>query len=193
MDTGSQSNHGHAAAPVVALTGFMAVGKSTIGHALATRLRWRFVDLDSEIERHVGLRVQEIFAGHGEEHFRRLETAALQSILADASEPTVIALGGGTFVQAMNAEMLRERGALVVFLELDMELLLQRCRAAAEQNGQNPRPLAADEAGFCALYEKRLPFYRRADLAVNAHGKNAEQVAREITRSLSLSAAPSKT
>ena len=38
-------------APVVALTGFMASGKSVVGRAVAERLGWRFADLDGEIER----------------------------------------------------------------------------------------------------------------------------------------------
>ena len=34
---------------IVALTGFMASGKTTFGRAAAERLGWRFVDLDDEI------------------------------------------------------------------------------------------------------------------------------------------------
>lgn len=175
--------------PIIALTGFMAVGKSTIGRELACLLHWHCVDLDCEIERASGMRVQEIFAKQGEEHFRRLEAEALRSVLAAADAPTVIALGGGTFVQQQNAVLLRERGARVVFLELDLQRLLQRCREAVDPSRQNPRPLARDEAAFCALYEQRLPFYRQAELTVNAHGKNAHQVAREIVAALGLSRA----
>lgn len=165
----------------------MAVGKSTIGRELACLLHWHSVDLDCEIERVAGMRVQEIFAKRGEEHFRQLEHAALRSVLAASDTPTVIALGGGTFVQPSNAALLRERGVRVVFIELDIDNLLQRCREAVDPSRQNPRPLARDEAAFCALYEQRLPFYRQAELTVSAHGKNAQQVAREITAALGLS------
>src|SRR5262249_46737841 len=153
----------------------MAVGKSTIGRELACHLHWHNVDLDCEIERACAMRVQEIFAQRGEEHFRRLESEALRSALAAADTPTVIALGGGTFVQRQNAALLRERGARVVFLELDLQKLLQRCREAVDPLRQNPRPLARDEAAFCSLYERRLPFYRQAELTVKTHGKNAQQ------------------
>jgi shikimate kinase len=183
MDANLQSN----LAPVVALTGFMAVGKSTIGCELACLLRWRSVDLDCEIHRSAGMRVQEIFAQHGEEQFRRLESDTLRSVLGAAGTPTVIALGGGTFVQQQNAVLLRERGARIVFLELDVQKLFQRCRDAADESQQNPRPLARDEAAFATLYEQRLPFYRQAELTVSTHGKNAQQVAREIAATLGLS------
>ena len=74
MSADSQSAVGPLLPPIVALTGFMAVGKSTIGRELACLLHWRIIDLDCEIERGAGLRVQEIFAQHGEPHFRRLES-----------------------------------------------------------------------------------------------------------------------
>ena len=171
---------------IVALTGFMAAGKSTIGRLLAALLQWPFVDLDCEIEQVCGRRVPEIFAEHGEAHFRKLEAGCLRSLLAQTTAPTVMALGGGTFVQKRNAEVLRKHGAHVVFLELQVEKLLQRCRTASERSGTNARPLAADEKAFCELYAQRLPSYRRAQLTVHTYNKTAEQVAREIATVLEL-------
>jgi shikimate kinase len=174
------------APPVVALTGFMAVGKSTIGRALASLLHWRFVDLDCEIEARSHLAIREIFVQRGETEFRRLESEALHSVLTTAKTPIVIALGGGTFVQPLNSSVLRDCGAYVVFLELEIETLLQRCRTLSDRSEQNPRPLAADEAAFCALYAERLPLYRQADITVVARGKNEDQVAGEIASALGL-------
>jgi shikimate kinase len=185
----SNSQLDRRSSPIIALTGFMAAGKSTIGRELACLLHWRCIDLDSEIERHSGLQVHEIFAKHGEAYFRQLESETLRSILNAAVNPTVLALGGGTFVQEINIDLLRERGAHVVFIELDMQKLLQRCREAVDRS-HNPRPLASqNEAELCRLYEQRLPFYRQAELTVGAHGKHAQQVAREIIAALGLSAA----
>ncbi len=173
-------------APVVALTGFMAVGKSTIGRVLASLLHWRFVDLDCEIERRTGQAIHGIFTQQGELGFRRLERETLHAVLTTARTPGVIALGGGAYVQPENFALLAESGARVVFLELEVETLLQRCRAISERPEQNPRPLAADEAAFCALYAQRLPSYRKAELTVNAHDKTADQVALEIASLLGL-------
>jgi shikimate kinase len=107
-------------------------------------------------------------------------------VVQKGSTPTVIALGGGTFIQPQNAELLRRRGARMVFLELAIDELLQRCRAVSDRHGENPRPLAADPEAFCALYSQRLPHYRKAELVVSADGKTAEQVAREIAAGLGL-------
>jgi shikimate kinase len=188
MAAHSQPDPMSTVATLVALTGFMAVGKSTIGRELACLLHWRAVDLDTEIERRSGLRVHEIFAQHGEEHFRRLESETLRSALATAATPTVLALGGGTFVHPANVELLRQRRARVIFVELDLPKLLQRCRETSSH--QNPRPLASrDEVELCRLYEQRLPFYRAAELTVSARDKSAQQVAREIAAALGLSVA----
>ncbi len=165
---------------IIALTGFMAAGKSTVGRALACLLKWQFFDLDGEIERSAQQSVREIFAQQGEAAFREMESESLRRAVQDAEASKIIALGGGTFVQPHNADFLREAGVRVVFLELPLEQLLQRCRAMGERCGENPRPLAEDEGAFCALYAQRLPFYRQADLVVNTDGKTPEQIAREV-------------
>jgi shikimate kinase len=173
----------------VALTGFMAVGKSTIGRVLACLLHWRFVDLDCEIERRTSHTIRDIFTQRGEPYFRQLENETLHAVLTAANNPMVIALGGGTYVQPENSALLRKHGVRVVFLELELETLLQRCRALDNRPEQNPRPLAVDEAAFCTLYAQRLPVYRQAELTVAAHGKTADQVAQEIATALDLGAA----
>ena len=178
------SSHEFARTTIIALTGFMAAGKSTVGRALACLMKWRFVDLDCEIERRAGQSVREIFAKRGEAAFRALEDESLRDIVVGATEPTVIALGGGTFVQRRTAEFLHEAGVLVVFLELPLDQLLQRCRAMGQPCEQNPRPLAENEEDFRALYEQRLPLYRKANLVVKGEGKMPEEIAGEIRKSL---------
>ena len=180
------------APPAVALTGFMAAGKSTIGRALATRLHWRFIDLDGEIEAHSHLSIRQIFNQHGEIRFRQMESEALESVLTTLKKPTVLALGGGTYVQPQNFALLRDHGVQAVFVELEIETLLRRCRIL-NVNGrpeQNPRPLVSDEDAFRALYAERLPLYRRAELTVLASDKNEDQVAEEIALALGLPGPP---
>ncbi len=163
----------------------MAAGKSTIGRALASLLRWSFIDLDYEVESHAGIAIADVFTRHGETRFRHLESECLHAVLAAVNAPMVIALGGGTFIQPENVEALRQRSARVVFLQTDLEKLLERCRSAAGHS-QNARPLARDEAAFCALYEQRLPHYRKAELTVETHDKEADETAREIALALNL-------
>ena len=165
----------------------MGAGKTTVGRSLANLLRWSFFDLDHEIELRQKLLVHEIFRLRGESGFREIEADTLRWVLQQASGPTVIALGGGTFVQSANAELLRSRGARVVFLETEIEELFQRCQAANQHLPPNPRPLAATPEAFRLLYAQRLPFYRTADLTVSATDKTVEELAQEIVLSLHLS------
>ena len=83
----------------VVLVGLMATGKTTIGRRVAKRLGRPFLDADGELEQRTGLSVRELFEKEGEAAFRRLESELLGELLA-ASEPHVIATGGGVVVTA---------------------------------------------------------------------------------------------
>src|ERR1043165_6880092 len=80
------------------LTGFMATGKSTIGRRIANTSGLPFIDLDERIEAAQGLSVRELFARHGEAHFRAIERQQLEDLLRRA-EPAVVALGGGALMR----------------------------------------------------------------------------------------------
>src|ERR1700749_3469323 len=111
----------------ICLAGFMGSGKSTVGELLAELLQWKFVDLDSEIVGRERRSISEIFQLEGEGKFREMETRLLQETLAHMQTPTVIALGGGTFVQPANRDILQASAAVTVSLEADFDLLLFRC------------------------------------------------------------------
>jgi len=164
---------------MVCLTGFMGSGKSTVGRMLAAQLAWHFVDLDSDIERHTGLPIAQIFEQKGEPVFRDIEHDCLTRVLGWASERdarVVLALGGGTFAQPRNAALIHNvdspaRGGIaVVWLDCVIELLLQRCVLMGD------RPLFRDEASFRRLYQERLPFYRQADYRIESGGESIRVV-----------------
>jgi len=166
----------------------MGSGKTTTGVALAELLGWEFVDLDEEIEREQQVPIRRLFWERGETAFRGIEHDALRACLVRASKPTVVALGGGAFIQPNNVELLQTSGVRVVFLETPVEEMLARCGVEDKPDPENPRPLAADAAAFRKLYEQRLPFYRAADVTIQTLGKLVEDVAREIAESLKLTA-----
>jgi shikimate kinase len=172
---------------IVALTGFMGSGKTSTGRALAELMGWDFVDLDEEIERREQMPIRQLFRERGEVEFRAIEHATLRECLAQISTPTIVALGGGAYVQPDNAELLHAGHALIVFLETTVEELLTRCEVEDVTNPTNPRPLAADSAEFRRLYEERLPSYRTAHLTIDTSGKTVEVAASEIAEHLRLS------
>jgi shikimate kinase len=88
----------------VVLTGFMGAGKTSVGRILAQALGWSFLDLDAHLETRAGATIASLFEVHGEQHFRRLESAALANALARPA--TVLALGGGTPEELTNRLLL---------------------------------------------------------------------------------------
>ena len=106
------------------LVGMMGAGKSTVGPALARRLRRPFVDSDSEVERRAGKSVAEIFREDGEAAFRLQEASVLED-LGNGDRAVVVALGGGAIAQPGAPERLG-RCATVVYLRASPERLLQR-------------------------------------------------------------------
>ena len=159
---------------LIYLLGFMGSGKSTVGELLAQELGWPFIDLDATIEAARGQTVREIFEREGEAPFRVMEHAVLTE--ASKSEPAVIALGGGTFVQPSNLEFIRATGGATVWLDCSLKELLRRCE------GINNRPLFRDPASFAQLLEQRLPFYQLAQHRVSTEKRAPEEVVGQILR-----------
>ena len=153
----------------------MGSGKSTVGTLLARQLGWRFDDLDARIEERSGLAISEIFERLGEPAFRQMEAEQIEAALgraAEMREPLVIALGGGTYAQPGCAERLRAAGAVVIWLDSPVELLLSRCATMSN------RPLFRDETSFRDLLAVRLPFYALSDFRVPAEDEPARVVER---------------
>ena len=158
----------------VALIGFMATGKSTVGRMLADRLGYMFVDTDEEIVRRTGLEIAEIFAVDGEKAFRAIEKKVVQGISGDG---TVIACGGGVALNEDNVEALRKTSRLVL-LTASEEKILGRVQ------GDDTRPLLKTEGpeqAVIKLLEERTPVYLRvADLVIDTSRLTPPQVAERI-------------
>ncbi len=162
----------------VFLVGYMASGKSSVGQELARRLDWDFVDLDARIESRERQTISEIFRDRGEPGFRVAETSALRELTESLERDTVVALGGGTFVQLKNRELLRLWPS--VFLDVPPDELWRRSREDATK-----RPLRKDDPmEFARQYEERLPYYRQATMTVVTSGRDPASLCAEIERTL---------
>jgi shikimate kinase len=147
--------------PGIYLVGFMASGKSTIGRLLADRIGWHFADMDEEIEAARDMRISRIFEAYGEAEFRRIEHAAMRARVKaiESGRPTVIALGGGAFVQPENYALLENNG-ITIWLDCPFEVVKRRVGDTSH------RPLARDPESFARLYETRREGYARADYRI---------------------------
>ncbi|OGO24653.1 MAG: hypothetical protein A2144_07605 [Chloroflexi bacterium RBG_16_50_9] len=164
----------------VALVGFMGVGKTVVGMALAQRLGKEFIELDALIERRAGKTIPEIFRQDGEIGFREIEIEVIKSV-ADR-ENTVIACGGGVVLNKINIDRLK-RECVIVYLKASPEMILVRT-----SGDKNERPLltSADRAEqIKKLLRFRQPFYERAtDIKIDTSNLSAESVAEKIVKKL---------
>ena len=154
----------------------MGCGKTTVGLLLSQKLAWKFIDLDEQIEQAESRTIAEIFARAGEAAFRKMEQEALRRILQETAQAggRVVALGGGTFAQPPNFELLEQWGATTIWLECPVEELLMRCALMTN------RPLFRDEASFRRLHQERLPFYQRATCTVHTGQADPDEVVSQI-------------
>ena len=164
---------------LIAITGFMASGKTTIARALAARLDYEFVDLDDIIAAQQQRTIKEIIETEGEDRFREIETNALREVLRKDGA-RVIALGGGAWTMPENRRMLGKREALTVWLDTSFELCWKRIEAGAET-----RPLASSREQAHQLYLERLPIYELAQKRIVCEGKDALEIGEEIAASCS--------
>ena len=143
----------------IVLLGFMGSGKSTIGKLLSERLEVPFLDLDEEIVRKTGLSIPEIFSSLGEEKFREIERETLIGLLSK-TESLVVSTGGGAPAYKDNMELIN-KNSISIYLKADFEKLWKRI------SKDSNRPLvAAGKEKVRELFERRIPFYEKADIVV---------------------------
>jgi len=158
------------------LVGFMAAGKSTVARLLGTRLGWRAEDIDELIEARERMTVADIFARHGEPYFRAAEREILRLLLP--LRHTVVATGGGTFMDPENQRAIKLDG-MAVWLDVPLETVIARLPADGR------RPLSADRAQMERLFAVRQAAYANANLRVDATVP-AQEIAERILDAFSL-------
>ncbi|WP_309129269.1 shikimate kinase [Microbacterium sp.] len=154
------------------LVGPMAAGKTSVGRKVARLLGVTFVDTDKRIAAEHGP-IPEIFAAHGEAHFRELERTAVAAAVAEGG---VVSLGGGAVTDPSTRALLAEHP--VAYLTVSAEAVANRIRGAG-------RPLLAGEEDpverWRTIFEQRRAWYEQvADLTVDTSRRPMRKLAEEI-------------
>jgi shikimate kinase len=159
------------------LVGPPGAGKTTVGTLLASCLGVPFRDVDADIEALAGKGIPEIFFDDGEDHFRKLERAAVAAALS--SFDGVLALGGGAILAADTRALLA--GHTVVYLSVELSDAVSRVGLGAG------RPLLAvnPRATLKYLLDQRRPLYESvASITVPTDGRAPEEIAADLATAL---------
>lgn len=163
----------------IVLIGFMGTGKSTVSEYLSSRFAMRIVEMDQVIAKREKMSIPEIFAAHGEEYFRDLETGLLVEM--QSRKNTVISCGGGAALREKNVVQMKKNGK-VVLLTASPETVYERVKDC------DGRPLLDGRKnieGILELMDQRRDRYEAAaDIVVNTDNKTVTQVCEELVKRL---------
>ncbi len=158
----------------IILTGFMGVGKTSVGTGLARDLGYRFVDTDTLIEADQKISITDIFAKFGEPYFRDVEARIILEVLSRESQ--VVSTGGGAVIRDQNREAFK-KGGFVVCLSARPEVIYERIRQETHRPLlQTPDP----KTKIRELLDSRAKFYAQADVVIDTSAKSVESVISEI-------------
>ena len=128
----------------IILIGMPSSGKSTIAAALGKRLGRPVYEADALIEEEAGMDIPAIFASHGEDYFRQLETQVLRKL--GAMSGAIISTGGGSVTREENYAPLHQNGRMIWLLR-DTDKLDKTGRPVSLRSDLNE------------LYTQRQPMY----------------------------------
>lgn len=166
------------------LIGYMGCGKTTLGEPLARVMGKQFVDLDQYIEQQCGMSAKQVFMTHGEAHFRRMESEALEAVAAQGGD-VIVACGGGTPLEPGNMELMNRVG-ITVWLQASVERITSRL-VLPEQRIKRPllSGMSDEQIGESVVkgLEARRPHYEKAQLRFDSSWlESEEQIAASAQR-----------
>jgi XRE family aerobic/anaerobic benzoate catabolism transcriptional regulator len=165
----------------IALVGLRGAGKTTLGQRAADALGVPFVELDREVERASGMELSEIFAGHGQGVYRRLERQCLEAVLR-RFEKVVVATGGSLVTEPATYDLLLS-SCFVVWLSASPEEHMSRVLAQGDLRPMAEGPQAMDD--LKAILESRASLYAKADARVDTSGRGEADVLTQLLAAVS--------
>jgi shikimate kinase len=160
------------------LVGFMGTGKTTVGKALASKLKRKFIDLDDVIEQKEGSKITDIFASKGETYFRDLESEALREIAERGG--CVSACGGGIVLRDDNIKVMKDSGDIICF-DASPEVIYERTKHYTHRpllNVKDPK------AKIKELLDERAPFYAKIENHIDSSDLSMEEQIKEAIKIL---------
>ncbi|MBL6665063.1 MAG: shikimate kinase [Rickettsiales bacterium] len=166
---------------IIALTGLMGSGKTTIGAKLAKKKSYYFIDSDQEIEDQEMCSIKDIFDKKGEKYFRTIEKKVIKEII-NRDEEIVLSLGGGSYMDEEIRNILAKK-ATTIWLYAPIDTILLRI------GNKRTRPLLNSKNKFSNkrqlledLEIKRNPIYEKADYKFDTSNESHEDIVDKIIK-----------
>ena len=159
----------------IVLIGMMAAGKTTIGFKLAKKIKYQFIDIDSEIEKSENQKILDIFQNKGEGYFRKVEEKTTLSHLERNRK--VISIGGGAFLNDKIRKKIK-KNSYSFWLNWKIKTILSRI----SRNKRRPLALKLNQRNLADLYRSRVKFYKLSDFKVKCENKNKNEIINEISK-----------
>ncbi len=155
--------------------GMMGSGKTSIGSIISKKLKLKFIDIDQEIEKELGMKISKIFENKGEKFFREFEEKTTLNILK--KQKIVVSLGGGAFLnQNIKKEILKNHVSF--WLNWRPDTLISRI------HNSNKRPVAfkATKTQLNELINKRSKIYSMARYKINCDNLTKNEIVNKILK-----------
>ncbi|MEN1968643.1 shikimate kinase [Lentibacillus sp. N15] len=164
----------------IVLTGFMGVGKTTVGKLLANRLNRTFIDIDKEIENEYQKPITKIFKTIGEKAFRQKEKETVIHYAKQGGK--IISLGGGAFMQKEIKDACLEN-CIVIHLDISWKAWKERMSMLVEG-----RPVLQSKSieDIEALFSRRRETYLKSHFTLITDDYSEEEVTENIINKLKL-------
>jgi XRE family aerobic/anaerobic benzoate catabolism transcriptional regulator len=127
------------------------------------------------------MELSEIFAGHGQGVYRRLERQCLEAVLR-RFEKVVVATGGSLVTEPATYDLLLS-SCFVVWLSASPEEHMSRVLAQGDLRPMAEGPQAMDD--LKAILESRASLYAKADARVDTSGRGEADVLTQLLAAVS--------
>ena len=163
----------------IVFTGFMGVGKTTIGKIVAKELGLLFYDTDDEIESFYEMTIPEMFEKYGEKKFREFETEIIKKI--SEKDGCVISCGGGVVKSETNRDYLKKNGK-IVNLYADVDSIIKHIG----NNTNRPLILGKSKEEIKQMMAEREKFYQNCDVRIDVTKLSKTEAAEAVIKAVKI-------
>lgn len=160
---------------IIFLIGYRCTGKTSVGKALAEKLKLPFVDADMLLVEEYGETISAMVAREGWQPFRDKESLILAKICATGDQ--VVATGGGVILDKKNVSLMKKSGTSV-WLRAAPEIIKKRI--VQDEKTEDSRPSLTSKGLLeeieHTLFERNPLYEDTMDFYVDTDEKKIEEI-----------------